>query len=75
MHVGPASGCDDVLSAARDERESVVGLLGDLVATPSRGGIDSYQPVLDPLTAWLPGCKTVTFPSRCSAIRTVPWSA
>lgn len=53
MHVGPASGCHDVLSAARNDCESVVGLVGDLVAIPSRGGVDSYQPVLDRLAAWL----------------------
>jgi succinyl-diaminopimelate desuccinylase len=53
MQVGSASGCDDVLSAARNDCESVVGLTRDLVAIPSRGGVDSYQPVLDRLAAWL----------------------
>jgi hypothetical protein len=53
MHVGLPSGCDDVLSAARDERDSVVRLTRDLVAIPSRGGVDSYQSVLDRLAAWL----------------------
>lgn len=49
--VSPAS--DDVLSAARDDFDSVVGLTRDLVAIPSRGGVDSYQPVLDRMAGWL----------------------
>jgi succinyl-diaminopimelate desuccinylase len=42
-----------VLSTARHDFESVVGLTRDLVAIPSQGGIDSYQPVLDRMAAWL----------------------
>jgi succinyl-diaminopimelate desuccinylase len=49
--VSPAS--DDALLAARDDFGSVVELVRDLVAIPSRGGVDSYQPVVERLAAWL----------------------
>lgn len=43
----------DVLAAAKEDHESVVELTRDLVAIPSRGGVDSYEPVLDRLSSWL----------------------
>ncbi|HSZ28949.1 MAG TPA: M20/M25/M40 family metallo-hydrolase, partial [Pseudonocardiaceae bacterium] len=43
----------DALAAAKEDHESVVELTRDLVTIPSRGGVDSYDPVLDRLSAWL----------------------
>ena len=43
----------DVLAAAKEDHESVVELTRDLVTIPSRGGVDSYDLVLDRLSAWL----------------------
>ena len=43
----------DVLAAAKEDHESVIELIRDLVTIPSRGGIDSYDPVLDRLSTWL----------------------
>ncbi|WP_245193139.1 M20 family metallopeptidase [Amycolatopsis alba] len=43
----------DVLAAAREDHDSVVALTRELVAIPSRGGIDPYEPVLTRLGSWL----------------------
>ncbi|GAA1034329.1 MULTISPECIES: M20 family metallopeptidase [Amycolatopsis] len=43
----------DVQAAAREDFESVVALTRELVAIPSRGGIDPYDPALNRLSAWL----------------------
>jgi succinyl-diaminopimelate desuccinylase len=43
----------DVLTAAKKDHDSVVKLVCDLVAIPSRGGIDSYGPTLEHVEAWL----------------------
>lgn len=43
----------DALAAAKEDHESVIELIRELVAIPSRGGVDSYEPVLDRLSAWL----------------------
>lgn len=43
----------DVALAAREDRDSVTALTRDLVAIPSRGGIDPYQPIIDHLGGWL----------------------
>ncbi|PKW14488.1 M20 family metallopeptidase [Saccharopolyspora spinosa] len=48
-HVGE----HDVLAAAKEDHESVIELTRDLVAIPSRGGVDSYDPVLNRLSIWL----------------------
>jgi succinyl-diaminopimelate desuccinylase len=43
----------DTLQAARDDHAAVVRLTRELVRVPSRGGIDSYDPVLGCMAAWL----------------------
>jgi hypothetical protein len=43
------------LSAAREDRDSVVELTRQLVRLPSRAAIDPYEPVLDCMSAWLDG--------------------
>ena len=43
----------DVLTAAKEDHDSVVELTRALIAIPSRGGIDAYEPVLDHVAAWL----------------------
>ena len=43
------------LQAAREDHDAVVKLVQDLVRIPSRGGIDSYGPVLDCMASWLAG--------------------
>jgi succinyl-diaminopimelate desuccinylase len=43
----------EVLAAANTDHRSVIALTRDLVATPSRGGIDPYEPVLNLLGSWL----------------------
>jgi succinyl-diaminopimelate desuccinylase len=48
-----ANGEHDVLAAAKQDHESVIELTRELVAIPSRGGIDSYDPVIQRLSAWL----------------------
>jgi succinyl-diaminopimelate desuccinylase len=40
-------------SAATEDQESVVALTQRLVQTPSRGGIDPYDPVIDLVMSWL----------------------
>jgi succinyl-diaminopimelate desuccinylase len=42
-----------VLAAAQADYSSVATLIQELVAIPSRGGIDPYQPVLDHVEQWL----------------------
>jgi len=50
---GHADDQHTVLAAAKEDHESVITLIRDLVAIPSRGGIDPYDPVLDHLGGWL----------------------
>lgn len=47
------SGEQDVLTAATEDQDSVVELTRALVAIPSRGGIDPYEPALDHVATWL----------------------
>ncbi|MDG4795143.1 M20/M25/M40 family metallo-hydrolase [Micromonospora sp. WMMD1082] len=44
---------DPVWEAARDDHASVMDLAGELVRIPSRGGLDSYEPVVNHLADWL----------------------
>ncbi|NVI87658.1 M20 family metallopeptidase [Actinomadura sp. BRA 177] len=46
---------DEALKLAEDDRDSVIALTQDLVRLPSRGGIDSYDPVLERMENWLHG--------------------
>src|SRR5689334_10569269 len=55
---GPQERCDeeamtDPLRAAREDHDYVVELTRRLVRIPSRGGLDSYGPVLACMSAWL----------------------
>ena len=43
----------DTLQAASEDFADVVKLTRELVRVPSRGGIDSYDPVLETMAAWL----------------------
>ncbi|MFE0023592.1 M20 family metallopeptidase [Amycolatopsis sp. NPDC059021] len=43
----------EVLAAAKQDQDSVLALTRELVAIPSRGGIDPYDGVLDTVRAWL----------------------
>jgi len=43
----------EVVNAAAEDHESVIALTRELVAIPSRGGIDPYEPVLTLLSGWL----------------------
>ena len=43
----------DTLRAAGEDFAGVVELTRELVRIPSRGGIDSYDPVLGVMAAWL----------------------
>ena len=43
----------DTLQAASEDYAAVAGLIRELVRVPSRGGIDSYGPVLKTMAAWL----------------------
>jgi len=70
------AGCADVkadrgevtgtLQAAREDHDAVVKLTRELVRIPSRGGVDSYDPVLDYMAAWLSehglGCRRLAGP-------------
>jgi succinyl-diaminopimelate desuccinylase len=49
LHIPPA----DLLTAASEDRDSVIELASRLVRVPSRGGIDPYEPVLDVMCTWL----------------------
>jgi len=56
--VNPSAGrstitADDVLAAAHHDLDSVLALTRELIAIPSRGGIDPYTPILDHTAAWL----------------------
>lgn len=44
---------DRAQEMAKEDHGSVIALTRDLVTIPSRGGIDSYEPVLDRLGVWL----------------------
>lgn len=46
-------GVIDTLQAAHEDHDAVVKLTRELVRIPSRGGVDSYDPVLDYMSAWL----------------------
>jgi succinyl-diaminopimelate desuccinylase len=50
---GAEGGIMQTLSAAREDSADVVSLIRELVRVPSRGGIDSYDPVLETMAAWL----------------------
>jgi succinyl-diaminopimelate desuccinylase len=59
------------LEAAREDYPAVVELTRELVRIPSRGGTDSYDPVLSRMAAWLAarwtiraGSCTASSPSR-----------
>lgn len=43
----------DLLAEAKEDHESVIEFTRDLVTTPSRGGLDPYDPVLDKVRTWL----------------------
>lgn len=43
----------ELLTAAREDHNSVIELAAQLVCVPSRGGIDPYDPVLDVVRTWL----------------------
>lgn len=45
----------EALKFAEDDRDSVIALTRDLVRVSSRGGIDSYDPVLERMEVWLHG--------------------
>ncbi len=49
-----------LLHAAAVDQAGVVDLTRELVRIPSRGGVDSYEPVLDRMSAWLHGRKLVS---------------
>lgn len=62
-----AGGCIiDTLDAAREDCADVVELVRGLVRVPSRGGIDSYDLVLETMDAWLAGhglaCRQLSGP-------------
>jgi succinyl-diaminopimelate desuccinylase len=52
---GAEGGIMQTLSAARKDSADVVSLIRELVRVPSRGGIDSYDPVLETMAVWLAG--------------------
>src|SRR5689334_10777572 len=43
----------EIANLAREDQEDVVLLTQDLVRTPSRGGLDSYDPVVNRVSRWL----------------------
>jgi succinyl-diaminopimelate desuccinylase len=49
LHIAPA----DLLTAAREDHDSVIELASQLVRVPSRGGIDPYDPILNVVRSWL----------------------
>jgi succinyl-diaminopimelate desuccinylase len=53
MTVKPGWAQDDARQAAWQDYDGVVTLIGELVRISSRGGIDSYDPVLGTMAAWL----------------------
>jgi succinyl-diaminopimelate desuccinylase len=50
-----AGGAGAILRVAREDRDSVVDLTGELVQIPSRAGDDPYGPVLECMSSWLAG--------------------
>jgi succinyl-diaminopimelate desuccinylase len=58
----------DTLQAAGEDAADVVKLTRELVRVPSRGGIDSYDPVLETMAAWLGdhglACRRLAGPDR-----------
>jgi succinyl-diaminopimelate desuccinylase len=57
-----------LLQAAHADHDAVVKLTRELVRIPSRGGIDSYDPVLDYMASWLTEhdlpCRRLPGPGR-----------
>ena len=55
-----------MMRAAHEDHDSVVKLTRELVRIPSRGGVDSYDQVLDYMSGWLGGhglaCRRLTGP-------------
>jgi succinyl-diaminopimelate desuccinylase len=43
----------DTLAMAKEDHESVIELTRALVAIPSRGGVDPYEPVINRISGWL----------------------
>ena len=64
----------DTLRAAREDFADVVKLTRELVRVPSRGGIDSYDPVLETMAAWLAGhglpCRRLASPDGATVALT-----
>ena len=62
------------MRAAREDHDDVVELIRTLVRVPSRGGIDSYEPVLECLSAWLGehglACRRVAGPGGAAVALT-----
>src|SRR5487761_305350 len=58
----------DTLQAAGEDSADVVKLTRELVRVPSRSGIDSYDPVLETMAAWLAdhglACRRLAGPVR-----------
>jgi len=58
----------DTLQAASEDFADVVKLTRELVRVPSRGGIDSYDPVLETMAGWLAdhglACRRLAGPDR-----------
>jgi succinyl-diaminopimelate desuccinylase len=63
-----------VVEAAREDYPAVVELTRGLVRIASRGGIDSYDPVLDHMATWLGahglGCRRLTGPGGATVALT-----
>ena len=53
MTVPTLRGRPNPLKEARADQDSVIQLAGRLIRIPSRAGIDSYEPILAELEAWL----------------------
>jgi len=43
----------DLLAEAKEAHESVIEFTRDLVTTPSRSGLDPYDPILGKVHTWL----------------------
>lgn len=54
-HLDPEVVTDSELPGPDADFDSIVALLTDLVRTPSRGGLDSYEGVIGIVEAWLDG--------------------
>jgi succinyl-diaminopimelate desuccinylase len=64
----------DTLQAAREDHDAVVKLTRELVRIPSRGGVDSYDPVLDYMSGWMGehglACRLLTGPAGATVALT-----